>query len=385
MLEPGKYICHVCGKVSNINYYYHARSGIGAVLTRVPETGEYRLRPYFPENKERTDHPGFTLRMQADPDPEDHGAPTQIRAVMRTDDGTRSDLALRRCCPCCSTMTRLYRDYGTCPLYVIALTGMPTTGKSTWVTAIANPLTLARLRESGCRWDIEPVNLSEMSTDEESTPTGSIGRTTYLLVRDEEGQIRAGVLVRDFSGELFGSSGAEEDERWKEYSREWSLFARQRGGYDGPDLYFIMDSAVPIPGRSEQAITAFNSLRDNARISGKPLGLILTHADQLMEAAPPDPGDPTGQVPLINKRTFPSNTSYRPRALAGRLALENYLVSRISSLGRYLAPRPGYRGFLVKSCEKVGTRQNFENPINVLDPLIWALNTLGIFPMDEKG
>jgi hypothetical protein len=69
--------------------------------------------------------------------------------------------------------------------------------------------------------------------------------------------------------------------------------------------------------------------------------------------------------------------------MTSRLALEHYLVTRSHSLGRYLDGQTGFRGFMVKSCVKENGIQNFDSPVNVLDPLVWALNTLGIFPLPD--
>jgi hypothetical protein len=135
--------------------------------------------------------------------------------------------------------------------------------------------------------------------------------------------------------------------------------------------------------KSDQETAAFNALRSNTDLAGRPIGLILTHVDQLMEQEPADPADPTGCVPLLSRRTFPQGTGYRPAQMNARLALEHYLVTRTHSLGRYLDGQTGFRGFMVKSCEKEGGIQNFDSPINVLDPLVWALNTLGIFPLPD--
>lgn len=386
MLKAGTCICPRCGKIFRMAYYYNAPAAIGARLSYSRQTGSYRVDPYFPDDPARTASPGFSLQLDTRIGRNDHGVPHSITVIRQMDGSSeKEELLMLHSCPVCRHYnTVLPRHYGIYPLYVIALAGLTSAGKSAWLTAIANPNNLARLNEAGYTMHLEPASYSGGEIKAEPTVPGSIGRTTYLVINDREGNGVAGVLLRDFSGELFAparesSEGGSYD--WQNYSSDWATFAAQGSEYDGPDLFFIVDSAVKSGKHSDQETSAYNTLRSNADLTGKPVGLILTHVDKLMEEKPGHPGDSTKTVPLIDSKTFAVNAGYRMRQLVPRMALQDYIVTRYHNLARLLSGTGGYRGFLVKSCENRGDVQNFSNPINVLDPLIWALNTLGIFPV----
>ena len=386
MLKAGTCICPRCGKIFRMAYYYNAPAAIGARLSYSRQNQSYRVDPYFPGDPERTANPGFTLQLNARISRKEQGVPYSI-TVTRQIDGKneKEELTMLHSCPECRHYnTVLPRHYGIYPLYVIALAGLTSAGKSAWLTAIANPNNLARLNEAGYSMHLEPAGYSGSSIKAEPTVPGSIGRTTYLVISDREGNGVAGVLLRDFSGELFAPARESSEwgsYDWQSYSSDWATFAAQGSEYAGPDLFFIVDSAVKSDKHTDQETSAYNTLRNNADLSGRPVGLILTHADKLMEEKPPHPEDPSGTVPLIDSKTFAVNAGYRMRQLVPRMALQDYIVTRYHNLAKLLSGSGLYRAFLVKSCENRDGVQYFNNPINVLDPLIWALNTLGIFPV----
>ena len=387
MLKAGACICPRCGKIFRMAYYYNAPAAIGARLSYSRQTGSYRVDPYFPDDPERTANPGFRLHLTASISKEDHGVPHSI-TVERQMDGSsvREEIKMLHSCPECRLRnTVLPRNYGIYPLYVIALAGLTSAGKSAWLTAISNAVNLSRLNEAGYSLRFDPAEFSGNNIKAEPTVPGSMGKTTYMVVRDREGRGKAGILLRDFSGELFAPPEDAPDRGtydWQSYSSDWATFTAKGSEYQGPDLFFIVDSAVKSENHSDQEMSAYNTLRMNADLAGRPLGLILTHADKLMEAHPAHPKDPTGTVPLIDRKTFAVNAGYRMRQLVPRMALQNYIVVQHHHLARYLDGSKNCRAFLVKSCENIGNVQNFDNPVNVLDPLIWALNTLGIFPIE---
>ncbi|MBQ4303604.1 MAG: hypothetical protein II774_03850, partial [Lachnospiraceae bacterium] len=242
MLKAGTCICPRCGKIFRMAYYYNAPSAIGARLSYSRQNHTYRVDPYFPDDPERTANPGFTLQLATRIGKKEQGVPYSITVIRQTDGRSeKEELTMLHSCPECRHYnTVLPRHYGIYPLYVIALAGLTSAGKSAWLTAIANPNNLARLNEAGYSMHLEPDGYSSSSSKAEPTVPGSMGRTTYLVITDREGKGVAGVLLRDFSGELFAPARESAEwgsYNWQNYSSDWATFAAQGSEYAGPDLF----------------------------------------------------------------------------------------------------------------------------------------------------
>ena len=100
------------------------------------------------------------------------------------------------------------------------------------------------------------------------------------------------------------------------------------------------------------------------------------------------------KVPLFNEHTFCTPTSYQPDIMFPRMALEHTIASQLIPYALH-SEFIDAQGFLVQSCvDKTVTQKdaagqeteclerNYDCSMNVMDPLLWILNQLHIFPVE---
>lgn len=354
MLKTGTCICPKCGRVFTDAYYYSGSANIGVNLKRSPGG-------FFVEAKTGS----LPVKLHACPR-NAHGLPQEITVLVQTSNG-RQEHRLTRSCPKCEESTALYPGYGQVPTFVVALSGKPSAGKTCWLRAITRMDTLAALKKAGFPFTADPSQVHGDTGVREATPVDSLGATRYFTIRQEDGTPVAGVLFRDVAGEVLKGSNMVDD-RNISHRR---ILSTQGDTYGGPDAFLLfLDPTSQEDNQAEEE--TINTLRAMSSLTDRPVGVVLTHADRLMAR----------QGAALNRRTFPANGSCAPGALVPRVALESTLVRRMGGVGAFLmAQNPRTAGFLVKSCENVGAMDSYVNPINVMDPFIWVLHQLKLFPL----
>ena len=155
-----------------------------------------------------------------------------------------------------------------------------------------------------------------------------------------------------------------------------------RDTYSGADAILCFERAT-IPGESDLgANKAVATCAQMGLLNDIPVACIKTFPDKLLERAPKASGlSDADQVPLLTRETF-REQSCDPKYYIPRMFLQNSIVRTIGSHVFNGQNRKASMGFLVQSCQDtLAGSDDFTRSMNVLDPLIWVLNVLEIFPM----
>ena len=398
MLNPGTHLCAQCGHTFT-GFYYHSGviSGKPAELTWDPGTKRFTLRPSDPN-----DSTVFFLQNPENITTEDF-PPETLYALVNTN--TKST-EFYRCCKHCGA--RLKSNWiGLVPGYVIVIMGVPGAGKTSWLGSIAtnamNPLlaldypyTLDHNNPTG---RTEGIAATEITNSDSSN-------TNYIQVRHKEtGEVVALVYLLDYSGESFlpnwylnNPQDSADPARKAEYIEvvKHLLKGTCGDGYTGLDALMILESAVPTNGSSD--LTQDLRIVKGIESPEFPIAYIATHADKLIEQEAVC-AQQENRAPIITEKTFPATAytnettralsrHFTPNALADRFHIQHHIA-------KYVLPKQNLGGqveqrfldktqcFMVKSCVYIEeTRKNdYTKQFNTVDPLVWILHQLKLFPL----
>ncbi|MBR7164975.1 MAG: hypothetical protein IKD18_01735 [Clostridia bacterium] len=393
MLNAGIVLCHKCGRVTSDAYYYHSTYNVWVQLKRKPLGGLYveHFVPEYASDSKNVDCRYSVLNRAARRGAQigqDNFQHT-IKVDLTIDGDKKGTVSFKRCCPFCAEtgLNEIIMGMGDLPTYVIGVMGVRQVGKSCWIHAL------------GCAENQNAVNrfphyLSSEAVEDSSSPRidatqlNDMGKTKIITINkpSRKGGIPVvAVLVLDFAGEIF------EEDKEKEFE-ESSGYALLGGteGYSGLDAVVVMDAPDSSNMNDPRFVAAFNRARKYGLLTGRPVAYVFNQADRLFANPPMQElsNRPDYQVPLLNKETFckTSKDQYAKDKLLRRIKLQTVLAGRHSALAPLIyQENPQSAGFFVKSTqpEEGGRVLNFKESINVMDPLIWILNELDVFPIDE--
>lgn len=390
MIEAGTCFCYKCGNVFKDAYYKSGIKSVGVKLKHgTLRKNTWDIEPVIPNGVEMK--PENTPTLVGVTGGED-SIPDSIMCRFGEE---KTPLEMRRCCPICKEDTELPVDCGKYPTFVIALVGRRAIGKSVWLTAISTSRNLEKVNQvSVYPYRLDFIRKENIYDAPASTNPGSAGKTNYLrIIEQKTGQIVASVILLDAAGELFDTISQADNPLRK--------FLLGNGSYTGVDALIYVESAMAQISEiltkedlelSKKAYNVYAEMEQANALHGKPIAYICTHTDQMMKQKRriPKIRDISGEFefPLYSEATFKPDTSYEPNELLARIVQED-IIARALQPDVLVGADHTRRGFLLQSCSNRklddGTIFNdMGKNFNLMDPLIWILNALRLFPIPQK-
>lgn len=397
MLKAGTTLCLHCGHIFSKLYYYNSKNALWVTLNRTV-TGKYYVEQFTNENSGNyNDALVFSdFKLSPRKNTFKKGLNEAIYVDFMNNGVQEKECLFKRCCPVCSVkgaVHEVFEGLGDLPTYVVAVIGTKSVGKSCWIHALGcvenqNALANYQYRIKSAR--AESSNVANMS----STLINRRGETALLTISKRVGSTFRDivkVLMLDVAGELFSKDKKEEFLK----SQAYTLF-KGTDDYSGVDAVIFMDSADDNKAKKDVAdITeVYNSVNGFKLLQDKPVAYVLNKVDMLFENPPMTPVMGSDKkAPLFTADTFKNygEDIYDKSKLMSRFCLEKMILN--SSNFRAIAEsifddNPHSAGFLIKTvqpyCEDefgINIRNDYTDSINVMDPIIWILNELDIFPI----
>ena len=397
MIKAGYCFCHRCAGLFEIAdaYYKCGEQPVGARLRRSAfSLGEkhWEIEPFRPDNGEiRLQDSPKLLRISKERD----GIPDSIDCTFGED--VQTEYRLYRSCPRCKTEhTVLNIDSGRYPTYVVAMVGATQVGKSAWLHAIATDINLNAVNAvRAYPYELDFVEKHATNQwDMGATVASSAGASNYLRIRERGNRkIVANVIFIDAAGELFKDLNT-----YQGTQREYLL---GNGKFPGVDAVIYMDSAQRASSKIQDsedrerymaAFQVYSEMERTGALEDKPVAFVYTHTDLLVanKRDIPKVKDLSGtiEVPVCSKMTFENKTSYEPQKLWPRLVQED-LIARTINDTVLQNTATNRKGFMIQTCsrkvdEDGKPRNDYRENFNVMDPVLWLLNTLNLFPIPLK-
>ena len=391
MIKPGIGLCNGCGKTFEGFYYVSGQNTTDkAQLVWSDEYDDFRLTPLEGQTV-------FALNQKILMDQENF-PPEEITVRINTDENLTT---LKRCCRHCGKVLDS-NLIGLVPGYVIGVMGATRAGKTSWLGALATAA-LSPLVHQKYPYTLIP--------DRFTAPLDGIGATLvgiqdaknnntnyFKVIHRKTGEVAALVYLFDYGGELYKDKSYENDNEVRRL-----LSPKNNRDYPGIDALVVIEPAVynhKIKQESSELVPVIDKIKgiNNEKL---PIAHVMTHGDLLLERESAKTGGDS-HPPLLTAKTFPAtaytNQSIRalgrhftPEAIADRFHLQNYIACKAMEdhvLGRHLQ---GFhdsqtRHFLVRSCQPVKNEKGDEDndytkQFNVVDPLVWLLHKLNLFPL----
>lgn len=399
MIEAGKTFCPFCVRVHKDAYYSNEDCNWGVRLKR--RWGKYEIET---EDFGEDTIPDGKLSLIPF-DSEDDTLPEMIQVKLSASDG-EEELMLYRHCPICARKGQ-HREVnyilGKYPTFVIAMIGDRSAGKSAWLDAIATVGNTRAVNAAGYVHELDYATVAKKREKPGATKLESRGCSKILAIRDRQdgGRVVAVVYLVDVAGELYDTTRKTEGAGVSKKQLIWKLMNRNED-YPGADAYIFVESAVEKHGDDEYSADQIYADLKGPLLKGNPLAYVMTHLDQLIESdnfkKVRSQGDEM-EYPVMTRDTFDLKkpTVYTKKELLSRVALEHAVVRAYEPMALDHTAGP-MKCFLVRSCsietvKKIGKdgvvmeelRENFSDSRNVMDPLIWILNQLKLFPLRERA
>lgn len=410
MIDAGFNLCRKCGKLSNTHepFYRDNIANLSAWMKWSEKQNEYILES---PNSSTSLH-----LLEADQYTRGQFPPDTITAEQ--DDPSagiaRNVVSMSRCCPECKEVNIFDSSVGKLPAFVALLIGPKGSGKSSWLGAVSHAL--GALNTADYPYKIEFHAAHDTLEQIKSTIGDDIGNTTFLHIVEKESNKHVAMLyLLDYSGESF-------EHRIDPQSPLGRILYCTQANI--PDCAIFVEPAVERNLTSKGVCERITELRDF--LSQIPVAMICSCADELivlegnrvnaaknrrlhateergMEAELP-------YIPQLTANTFPRTVHsevtykqlaedyYAPVDIVQRIRFQDYIASRaceqrpiLQQLQTVLPENSDlfYR-FMVQSCKPMtdseGTEQNdYTRQFNTVDPLIWLLHKLKLFPLTLRG
>ncbi len=386
MLKAGECICRKCARKSEELFYFLDGDNLGVYLRKGKE-----LELYDPDGSLEGVITELSLTPQAN---RFRGRiPNTLKIDYVKNGQVNSDATFYRGCPECYAKGEQVKiiGMGDLPTYVIGIVGKRTAGKSSWIHSVqAN---VAKILEMGYPYYLSNETEREMQDNQkEATKVGQFGETGRMFISSAKkkgiDKEVATVFLVDLAGEYFSKDSG--NERAFRQSSEYILLGGNEV-FPGVDAVIFMDDAEDSGAGS---VPVINAVRELNILRDRPVAYVLNKIDTRFNNK--DIKFEEGSVSLASVDTFQKTNSHdlTREELKKRLALETHMVKmyRGDMVKRIFLENSDSAGFVIKSCRPY-TKKNadgveipmadYEDSINVLDPMIWILNRLGIFPLGE--
>lgn len=405
MLHAGYVFCTRCGHATSDAYYYNGETNVWVQLKRT-FMGKFFLEGYTPQYMAgAVDEAPTYNRFELSGENKNKAHNLQHKIIVKCYNGNNyENKEFTRCCPFCvgrqsdwNSVNEIMAGMGNLPTYIIAVIGARTVGKSCWIHALSSPPNLNKVnhqRQNPPDYKGYILSTLEIAADTdnppEATPVNELGNTRIMnIAKKENGKLIevAQVLVLDFAGELF----AKENEEL--FDNTAAHIFRGGVGYSGVDAVAFMLDLEEDP--KYNLATTYNRVNSELKLlENKPVAFILNKVDKLFSNPPTENinGDPNApEVPLFNENTFEkqSRSMYQKQSIVPRITLETALLKKMKPLVETISNETRCAGFLIKATTPILNENkepeflNFEESINVMDPFLWILNELDIFPIED--
>lgn len=399
MLRPGVIFCPYCCRTHTTPFYTHGSRAVGVDLhykNAVYGIVERRL-PTSDGSDSESSTEALGLRLEAVEETVHAGMPAWVDVVFP---GESDPVKMRRTCPHCFRMNDR-PNLGTLPTLIVGMVGVRSSGKSALLNSIAYPPHQAAVNSENYPFLLDIAPLPHYQGLAAATPKLGRGMTKLLTVIHRKTNTPvAHVMLLDVSGELFGDARpvgvkiADDDVSMDELTKILSGTA----GYPGVDAVLFAD---PVPGSKEigkidlkfVAADVMNQcLLLNPKFAQLPMAYVFTHLDHYKRSNYPTfvkDHDNSRAVPLMTATTF-RDGSYAPERLVDRIFTEDTIARCLPSFVPMARSKQITKGFLVQSCscenkEGIGLVEDYTYSRNVMDPLLWILNKLQVFPLTNGG
>lgn len=393
MIKPGINLCNRCGKTST-GFYYRSEKDISRIWVLDWDGKEQKLRLKTREGDPATSD--FPQLIDPNTIDQEDFPPYTIEAPMAYD---RNDIHLyTRCCPECGEP--FDNDWiGKVPGYVIAVMGIVSAGKTSWLKALATTALAPLNAQNYSHWII-PAHYTGREEDIVATLPGSVGGTNYFRIVDRQTRETAALIyLLDFAGELYRAQKVNSGTALGKL-----LMGLSGEGYNGIDGVVMIEPAkiayLDSNNRRRSNTDAAELIEALEKIRGQermPIAHVLTFGDKLLEEELRKPRTPDS-IPRMTEKTFPStaytDATYRslkrhftPESIKKRFLLHQ-TFNNLGENSPHLLFRfqNNIRHFLVQSCTPGADANdirtnNYTTQFNVVDPLIWLLTELQLFPL----
>ena len=403
MLKPDTIFCPYCCKTHTVPFYTDGIHPIGVYL-------HYRGSKYMvvehpiPNPNNPDDVPDYPVGIQLteNVDPHKTGLPEKFEVFFPD---TPQPVMMWRTCPEC--FHRCDRTgLGTLPTFVIGMVGCRSSGKSAFLNSIAFPQHVADVNRAQHPYLLAIEPRPHIQGLSEATLKMGRGMTKLLTIRHRSNNHPvAHVVLLDVSGELFGDTKGSTDGKQAHPTQSvqdlahLSSILAGTAGYTGVDAVIFTD---PIPGapvssdadplRFNAATVMSNCSQMNMSFNDIPLAYVFTHLDYYFDKMQDFPryrrdGNDTRNYPLASAYTFAFQPDEHARAkLVDRIYIEDNIARSLPSFVPADRNKDITKGFLVSSCkcenvDGLGFVEDYTYSRNVMDPLLWILNKLRIFPL----
>ncbi|MBE6686483.1 MAG: hypothetical protein E7591_04540 [Ruminococcaceae bacterium] len=415
MLSAGYVFCTRCGRATADAYYHCGEYNCWVQLKR-GIFGKIYAELYTPKH----------LKSDTTVESVTYCAPSkrtrvrtqhQIQISCKLRNGITRNANFTRSCPFCvgthpdwTGVHNLIPGLGDYPTYVIGMIGNRTVGKTSWIESVSYPENIrkvnsGKLRNTGYSGYILNINQPGEAKVRapKATPLNDSGSTNIInILRKDEGkkvnETVAQVLLLDFAGELFKRENRDV------YNNSVRRLFDGRDGVEGKEGFDGVDGIILMTDPQDYCLQGgindvFNSVNGtSALFTHVPIAFVMNKID-LMFNDPPEqhlgenPSYPC--VPLFSEITFNNlqgEWMYQKDVMVKRIDLENALLKKILPLIAHTETYAKCAGFMVKSTsvtpdteanEEQELRVNYSDTLNLMDPLLWILNELDIFPIEN--
>ena len=264
MIEPGINLCNRCGTVSTELVYRSEKDPSLWQLVWDPARSEFVLKPRSAADK--SSNPP-SLANPLDITPEDFPPSTlKVRPLY----GGGDNQTYHRACSECGKIFDCDL-IGKVRSYVIAVIGVTSAGKSSWVSAVSSDA-LTPLNLQQYPYKIFPAHFTTITGKIEATKPSTDGHTNYFIIGPNRNEPAALVYLLDYGGELYQNPRAS---RTGEAVSNL-LEAKAGKGYPGLDAVVVIERAVSDkPTNSEQLLGTLNLIKQH-NPDGVPIAHVLS-------------------------------------------------------------------------------------------------------------